>query len=119
MTALLNSGTQVSIIDHPWKQKYLPQQEVRPVSELLEDRKLDLTAANVEPIPYDGWVELTFNLPGNDDPNLIIRVPCLVSSVSLVRPIVGFNVIRELILGQEGGMEVVALIVELLKVHAD
>lgn len=98
VTSLLDSGAQVSIIDCPWKQKYLPQQELRPLGELLGDRELDLTAANGEPIPYDGWVELTFNLPGNDDPNLAIRVPFLVSRVSLVRPILGFNVIQELIL---------------------
>lgn len=61
-------------------------------------------------IPYDGWVELTFNLPGNEDPNLAIRVPFLVSRASLTRPILSFNVIEELILGQEGDIEVVAVI---------
>ena len=61
VTALLDSGAQVSIIDRPWKQKYLTQQELRPLSELLGDRELDLMAANGESIPYDGWVELTFN----------------------------------------------------------
>ncbi|KAK0132160.1 hypothetical protein N1851_033046 [Merluccius polli] len=91
----------------------LTEVEVRPLSELLGDRELDLTAANGEPIPYDGWVD--FNLPGNDDPNLAIRVPFLVSQVSLARPIVGFNVIKELILGQEGGMGVVSVIARLLK----
>lgn len=115
VTALQDSGAQVSIIDRSWKQKYLPQQEVRPLGELLGDRELDLIAANGEPIPYDGWVELTFNLPGNDDPNLAIRVPFLVSQVSLARPIVGFNVIKELILGQEGGMGVVSVIARLLE----
>lgn len=57
VTALLDSGVQVSIIDRQWKQRYLPQQEVRPLCELLGDSELDLTAANGEPIPYDGWVE--------------------------------------------------------------
>lgn len=102
ITALHDSGAQVSIIDRQWKQRYLQQQEVRPLCEL------DLTAANGEPIPYDGWMDLTFNLPGNDDPNLAIRVPFLVSCVNLPRPILGVNLIHELILGQEGGVEVVA-----------
>lgn len=108
VTVLLDSGAQVSIIDRGWKQKFLPEQQVRPLSELMGDRELDLTAANGEPIPYDGWIELTFNLPGNEDPSLAIRVPFLVSRVSLARPILGFNVIQELILGREGGVEVVA-----------
>lgn len=115
VTVLLDSGAQVSIIDRSWKQKFLPEQQVRPLSELMGDRTLDLTAANGESIPYDGWVELTFNLPGNEDPSLAIRVPFLVSHVSLARPILGFNVIQELILGHEGGVEVVAIIAQLLR----
>lgn len=115
MTVLLDSGAQVSIIDKSWKHKYIPQQEVRPLSDLIGNRGLDLTAANGGQIPYDGWVELTFNLPGNKDPNLGIRVPFLVSRVGLVRPILGFNVIQELILGQEGDIEVVAVIGKLLR----
>lgn len=91
MTALQDSITYVSNIDHSWKQKYLPQQEVRLLSELLGDGELNLTAANGEPIPYDGRVELTFNLHGNDDPDLAIRVPFLVSQLSLTRPIVGLQ----------------------------
>lgn len=46
MTVLLDSGAQVSIIDKSWKHKYLPQKEVRPLSELIGSRLLDLTAAN-------------------------------------------------------------------------
>lgn len=80
----------------------IPTVTHKPLSELLRDRKLDLIAANGEPILYDGWVELTFNLPGNDDPNLTIRITFL---VSLVRLLLGFSVIQELILGQEGGSE--------------
>lgn len=112
---LLDSGAQVSIIDKSWKHKYLPQNEVRPLSELIGSQPLDLTAANGGPIPYDGWVELTFNLPGNEDPNLAIRVPFLVSCASLARPILGFNVIEELILGHESDIEVVAVIGQLLR----
>lgn len=115
VTVLLDTGAQVSIIDRAWKQKYLPQQKVRPLNELLGDRPLDLTAANGEPIPYDGWIELAFNLPGNDNPKLTIRVPFLVSQVSLSRPILGFNVLQELILEQGGEMDVVTLIAKLLK----
>lgn len=54
VTALLDSGAQVSIIDRQWKRRYLPQQEVCPLCELLGDSELDPTAANGEPIPYDG-----------------------------------------------------------------
>lgn len=99
---LLDTGAQVSLIDLPWKQKYLPQQELRPFSEVIGSKGLELTAANGGQIPYEGWVELIFNLPDNDDPNLAVRVPFLVSRVGLVRPVLGFNVIQELILIQNG-----------------
>ena len=115
VVTLLDSGAQVSIIDRSWKQKYLPQQKVRPLSELLGNRELEVTAANGGSIPYDGWVELTFALSDNKDPKLAIRVPFLLSRVSLVRPILGFNVIQELLLGQTGGMEVVTVIADLLR----
>lgn len=112
---LLDTGAQVSLIDLPWKQKYLPQHELRTLSELIGSKGLELTAANGGQIPHEGWVELIFNLPDNDDPNLAIRVPFLVSRVSLVRPVLGFNVIQELILGQEDKTGVVTAVAQLLK----
>lgn len=99
VTALLDSGTIVNIIDCQSKQRYQPQQEVH---HFVGDSELDLTTANGETIPFDGWTEVTFNLPGNDDPNLTIRVPFLVKCVNLLRSLLGFSVIQELILGQEG-----------------
>ncbi|XP_024866748.1 uncharacterized protein LOC112451498 [Kryptolebias marmoratus] len=51
-------------------------------------------------IPFDAWVAITVNLPGNEDPNLPIGVPFLVSILPIERPLLGFNVVEELILGQ-------------------
>lgn len=115
VTVLLDAGAQVSIVDRAWRQTFAPQQRVRPLSELLGGEPLKVTAANGEPIPYDGWIELLFNLPNNDNPHLTIRVPFLVGNVSLPRPILGFNVIQELILCQEGGADVITVIAKLLK----
>lgn len=52
--------------------------------------------------------------PGNDDLRIGINVPFLVSYVSQVKPVVGFNVFRELILGQEVGVEVISVISKLI-----
>lgn len=46
--------------------------------------------------------------------NLAIRV-LLISQVNLARPDVSFNVIKELILGQESEMNVVSIITRLLE----
>lgn len=54
VTVLLDSGAQVCIISLAWKEKHFPQQQLHPLSELMGDRGLDLTAANGEPVPYDG-----------------------------------------------------------------
>ncbi|KAL1269483.1 hypothetical protein QQF64_031772 [Cirrhinus molitorella] len=99
--ALLDTGAQVSIIDHIWKEQYLPDVEVRPLRELLGYHdNLEVCAVNGEPIPFDGWAIITVNLSGNDDPTLSINVPFLVSRLQIERPLLGFNVVEELIQGQ-------------------
>ncbi len=96
--ALLDTGAQVSIVDRVWKEKYLPDIEVRPLRDLLGCGKdLEVCAVNGDPIPFDGWTVLTVNLQGNEDPSLSINVPFLVSKMSIERPLLGFNVIEELI----------------------
>ncbi len=54
-------------------------------------------AVNGDSLPFDGWVAFTVNLMGNEDPNLSITVPFLVSSLALERPLLGFNVLEEMI----------------------
>lgn len=114
VTALFDTGAQVSLIDRTWKQKYLLDQEICPLSELLGGEDLNVFAANGEVIPYDGWMEVIVNLPGNDDPNYAIKVPFLVSQVDLQRPLLGFNVIQEIILGQGDETEALTAICNLL-----
>ncbi|XP_030590038.1 uncharacterized protein LOC115783375 [Archocentrus centrarchus] len=94
VTALWDTGSQVSIVDLDWKEKHLPDAAVRSVKELLEEGMLDLSAANGTEIPYEGWVGVEFSLTDNRDSELL--VPFLVSSQPITKPIVGFNVIEEL-----------------------
>lgn len=96
VTVVLDTGANVSLIDRRWKTKYLPNQDIRPLSEVL-DYDLDVSAITGDEVPYDGWVEVVVNLQGNDDPDLSICVPFLVSRVKLGRPVVGVNVIQVLI----------------------
>ncbi len=73
--ALLDTGAQVSIIDTNWKSKYLPEQALRPLSDIIDGGDLSVSAVNGDPLPFEGWLELTVNLPGNDDPSLLFRCP--------------------------------------------
>ncbi len=101
VTALFDTGAQVSMIDRIWKDKYLPTVEVRPLVELMGmTEKLEVYAINGDLIPFDGWAVITVNLQGNDNPNLSINVPFLVSHIPIERPLLGFNVVEELIQGQ-------------------
>ena len=60
-----------------------------------------MKVANGTDLPYEGWVELTFNLSENDFEH-IIQVPFLVAKDTLDMPIVGFNVIEEITKQSEG-----------------
>lgn len=54
-------------------------------------------------------------LPDNSDPNLSIQVPFLVSSVPMDLPLIGFNVIEQLILGPNKNANLIPTIVSLLR----
>lgn len=101
---LWDTGSQVSIVGADWKKKHLPDVEVRPVEELLEEGALDLSAANGTAIPYEGWMGIEFTLSKNavsgmsDKP---VLVPILVASEEFARPVIGFNVIEELALAND------------------
>lgn len=98
VSALLDTGAQVSMIDRVWKNRYLPDMPVKPLNEIIDDdEELKVYAVNGEILPFDGWVALTVNLKGNENPNLSITVPFLVSSLVLERPLLGFNVLEVMI----------------------
>lgn len=96
VTSLLDSGSQVSIVSRAWKEEYLTDLSIHSVSEILGEEELKVIAANGSLIPYDGWVAITVNLPGN----LSISVPFLISSYPMDRPLIGFNVLEVLICGK-------------------
>lgn len=63
----------------------------------------------------DGWMEGIVNLLGNNDPNHSNKVPFLVNRSKLLRPLLGFNVIQEIILSQGDETEALPVICNLLK----
>ncbi|ROL50013.1 hypothetical protein DPX16_5772 [Anabarilius grahami] len=77
-----------------------------------EEDELRVYVVNGDVLPFDGWVALTVNLMGNEDSNLSITVPFLVSSLALERPLLGFNVLEEMI--QERPEKLISTLVILL-----
>lgn len=115
VTVLFDSGSQVSIIDRSWKETFIPHYVVRTLQECLDPgESLDLCAVNGQSVPYDGWMELTVNLPGNDNPNITMQVPFLVSQLPLPQPLLGANVLQEMINSQESVGDTQAMVISLL-----
>ena len=103
--ALWDTGAQASLINDEWRKQHLPDSKVRPLEELLGDEPLVGLAANQTPIPFDGWVEVQFQLTSPHSEETLL-VPMLVSGDSKVaeQPIIGFNVIEELLNRWDKGM---------------
>ncbi|KAI3374125.1 hypothetical protein L3Q82_005991 [Scortum barcoo] len=114
MDCLLDTGAQVSILDRQWVKTYLPDHKLRPLAELMGPKALSVLAVNGEPLPYDGWMGVMVSLPNNSDPNLVIQVPFLVSSMPLEWPLIGFNVVEQLILGTKDGADLLPTLVSLI-----
>ena len=98
---LWDTGAMVSVVSKKWLRRHFPQLEPREVSELVE-RSLDVQTANKKNMPCEGWVELSFQLSSGP----VLHVPFLVMSDNVSTPIIGFNVIVELL--KMGSVDLVA-----------
>ena len=71
---------------------------LRNVEELLgAGGELNLEAMNGTDIPFDGWIEVRFKLAGDDTTADELTVPVLVGQKEQEYPIIGFNVIKEVL----------------------
>ena len=92
VTALWDTGAQVSIVSETFMHKQSLTSKLRNVEELLGVQgKIELKAANGTPIPYCGWIELSVRLNETQPDSL---VPFLVTKENIGPPIIGFNVIE-------------------------
>ena len=92
--ALWDTGAQVSIVSRDFMKRNFPNVNLRSISDLLDDSDLVVTAVNGESIPFEGWVEMIFELKKDCAP---LAVPFLVSHGELNMPLIGYNVIEECI----------------------
>ncbi|KAL6481203.1 hypothetical protein MHYP_G00092830 [Metynnis hypsauchen] len=105
---LLDTGAQVSIVGREWVKSMLPTVEVKSLDILL-DEPLYVTAANGSHIPFDGWIEADLEILSRGRGKCSIQVPFLVSQSSLDCPLLGINVIGELIKGNGGATDSLSL----------
>ena len=95
--ALWDTGAQVSLISLTWLQDFLPQTPIKPISELLHDQELQVSAANGTSLPFDGYAELPLRLEGKEGTEIV--VPFLVVGNGAIQEdaIIGYNVIEAVI----------------------
>ena len=92
----MDTGAQVSLISEDWLQENLPDIEVQDVKYLLDQPdQLHVRWGNSQEIPFRGWVDLEFQVP--DIQETVIRVPFWVTKQKVDYPIIGYNVIKEII----------------------
>ena len=106
--ALWDTGAQASFVSKSWLGESLTSLELRKIDELLgEGVVLDLRVANGGIIPFVGWVEVEFKLTSDTQSSGPLTVP--VARDQLEYPIIGYNVIEEVIRnkGQEEGQDAV------------
>ncbi len=90
---LYDTGAQVSMISRELLKLYGIQGEVRDVRELLED--LEIQSASNTKIPFEGYIMLNLRLDGWG--SQVIKAPFLVTEQQLENPIIGTNVIEQLV----------------------
>lgn len=81
---LWDTGAMISGVSRNWLSEWFPDAEVKDISELLE-QPLDVRSANQGKMPFEGWVELSFQMSTGPS----IQVPFLVLSGDLSTPIIG------------------------------
>ena len=86
---------------------------LRNVEELLgAGGELNLEAMNGTDIPFDGWIEVRFKLAGDDTTADELTVPVLVRQMEQEYPIIGFNVIEEVLSQHSGKPQVASKIIQ-------
>ena len=90
---LLDTGSQVSMCDEDYLSEHAPEAEIQPVTDFLEkNEKVRFFAANNTEVPIIGAVVMLFTLGKVSFP-----VPFVVTSGSMSQPIIGFNVMEQII----------------------
>ena len=111
--ALWDTGSQVCVVSRKWQQTHLPLEVLRNVDELLRvGEELNLEAMNGTDIPFDGWIEVGFNLAGDKTTADELTVPFLVGQQDHEYPIIGFNVMEEVLRTHSGNFQVANTIIQ-------
>ena len=116
VVALWDTGAQVSVVSLDFVKGILPDVAIRDVQELVSTN-LQVKAANGSAIPYLGWIDVQFDLETQGGPSYQYQVPFLVTEEDIPEPIIGFNVIREMVLNSQSVPGICHALVTSLQEH--
>lgn len=106
-------GCQACVVSRKWQQTHLPLEVLRNVEELPEvGEELNLEAMNGTDIPFDGWIQVSFKLAGDNTTGDELIVPVLVGHQKQEYPIIGFDVTEEVLRRHSGNPQVASTIVQ-------
>lgn len=112
---LLDSGAQVTMVSKSWIDKALPHVTIQSLQSLFANQPFEISAANGTQVPLDGWAEVDLQIRSEHHGSLTIRVPLLISQ-SCHCPLLGSNVIAEIIKEHDTTVNVTAILTDALSV---
>ena len=92
-SVLWDTGSMISLVDIQWVKKNIPDADIQSISKFMGDEETEFKAANNTDVKMAGVVILEFSFEGQSE----ILVPFLVTTDKLSNPIVGYNVIENLV----------------------
>ncbi|MCH2405040.1 MAG: hypothetical protein MK200_02450, partial [Nitrosopumilus sp.] len=93
---LWDTGAEVALISQKWLDENIPGKEIQNVTQLL-GQELFLKVANNSNLEYKGYTEIILQMSDVSEPLL---VPFLVTDEEISMPMVGYNVIEEVVKGE-------------------
>ena len=109
LDVLWDTGAQVSLIPSELLSQQFGGTPIRQMGELIDTVDLTLEAVNVSKILYIGWAENDVKLlhPQDNQKHDEITVPFLVTNEKIDSPILGYNVIEELVKHDDNSVEAI------------
>lgn len=109
---LLDSGAQVTMVGRAWVEEALPTVNIQPLSSLFPDQPLEVSAANGTTVPFDGWAYVDLQIRSKSHGHIDIQVPILISQSCVNGPLLGSNVIAEMIKQNKEQVDITAILKE-------
>lgn len=83
--------------ERAWIEKAVPNIKIQPLKSLLSDQPLGIAAANGTDVLFDAWADIDLQICSENYRCVTFEVPVLVSQDSPSCPLLGSNVIVELV----------------------